>query len=986
MDDASFILVCDDNAIVELKNESLGELSSGVALSQAHINCVVRDDCDTSVLWDYRLYKEFAAQYRIWKSGHGNYIGLFYNSTILDLGDAVYGDRTFGDGRMPAPCFILPELVRILQGESVRDYFIRSVGIPERIVDFIVSYIDVNYPDIGPHARQYLAGGERFANHCLVLEKALFDACSSFIADLLQWFELLDCPRNYSRKTRGVCYQVCSLLYELYFAYLLGSGYEGVQARSIKLADNPLCKGDYDATENRAAIISFGSLTRGGGKLYCEIHSDAFDKQLSASSFQVSSVTSDGIAVPAKVVLRDNRAALVLQVFDDNQEVSISYRDRSGEVRAYGSHTFNSTMSALTSKFNTLLRNEAALSLRNCDRMRLPDETKLVVSRYIVGPAGSSTVHGALIIPGNCIIKGDPCIELQAYGARGAVISDGEYACSNDRVDKSFDCWDANVRTVDFSLRIPTVHAFGIWAHFPYDSNRDDFIWFDEGAVQALRDRWLHAVEPACNERFYDDWFRTKHRSMSHELEMQKYASFGYKPLFSIVVPLYHTPLPYYEEMIASVFAQTYEGWELILVNASCGDRGLCAAVDATIRAEPRVKEIRLETNLGITENTLAGIEVAQGEFICFLDHDDLLEPDVLYWYAKAVNESDNIDLLYCDEDKFDGRAYSQPFFKPDWDPELLLGMNYVCHFLAVRASIIHRLAPYGKEYDGAQDWYLTLGVGALARGIYHAPKVLYHWRIHETSTASSSAQKDYVLESSKRALESYLLSRDVDGIVTESPMRPYRFVVNHRTPEPKVSIIIPNRDSISALNRCLHSIRDKTCYANYEVVIAENSSARSETFEYYKLIERISSHVRVINVAGTGEHGQSCLLTRAAEAARGEFLLFLSSNIEVITPDWIEQLMGPFLNDTGVGATGAKLLFPDDTIQHAGMFFSPTGPCNIGIWLPSDAPGNMDGLMVARDVPAVTGACLMTRRDVFFAVEGIDERLRKHMATLITA
>ncbi len=536
-------------------------------------------------------------------------------------------------------------------------------------------------------------------------------------------------------------------------------------------------------------------------------------------------------------------------------------------------------------------------------------------------------------------------------------------------------------RQVSFSLRIPSdVPSFVVRASM--DDGRTCSFEVSDERVRGWKEGWRNASVPADQDVRYDEWFRTRHRATPSELALQRRESksFVRKPTFSIIVPLYKTPLNFLAEMVESVLAQSYELFELILINASPEDIQLERTVQEYLVKDSRVREVRLAENKGITLNTNVGIEEATGTFLAFLDHDDVIEPDLLYWYAKGVNDYPTTDLLYCDEDHLIDGAYGLPFFKTDWDLDRLRSENYVCHMLAVRKSIVDEFPELpGKEMDGSQDHNMTLMVGEKARNVYHVRRVLYHWRAHEGSTAGSQGtqQKSYALEAERLAVQNHLDRCEEQATAVMGARRETRVDVQHRFDEQSlVSIVIPNKDMANVLRRCVRSILDLTSWKNYEVVVVENGSVDQQTFQLYSELEHEDARVRVVTCVPKGGFNFSELINYGFAEARGEYLLMLNNDTEVITSDWVEQLLG-ICQREDVGSVGAKLLYPDDTIQHMGVIVGKhVGPVHANAGLPADDAGYYEINVLPHRMSAVTGACMLTKRSVWEQVGRLDEGL----------
>lgn len=450
-------------------------------------------------------------------------------------------------------------------------------------------------------------------------------------------------------------------------------------------------------------------------------------------------------------------------------------------------------------------------------------------------------------------------------------------------------------------------------------------------------------------------------------------------PLFSIVVPLYKTPSKLLNELVDSVIGQTYSNWELLLVNASPEDGILANELEKI--ADPRVKIITLESNEGISENTNKGILASSGSYVAFLDHDDMLSPIALSEYAAAVSEDLGVAAIYSDEDLISEKGYyCNPQFKSDFNFDLLHCHNYITHFLAIRSDYAKQLL-LRKEFDGAQDYDLLLRLIEIDRNIKHVPKVLYHWRMTKESTASSSANKTYAVENGRLALQDHLNRMQVPATAKHTHAPCFYHVEYELLSTPFVSIIIPNKDSSKVLNNCVRSIIDRTSYRNFEIIIVENNSIEADTFELYEALESEFKNVRMLR--WEEEFNYSSVNNFAAKEANGEYLVFLNNDTEVISENWLDSMLS-LCQREDVGAVGAKLLFPDNTIQHAGVavrsFANPdeiNGPFHVFQHLDVDAISYARRAELTQDVVAVTAACMMTKKSVFLNAGGFDPNFK---------
>lgn len=475
-------------------------------------------------------------------------------------------------------------------------------------------------------------------------------------------------------------------------------------------------------------------------------------------------------------------------------------------------------------------------------------------------------------------------------------------------------------------------------------------------------------------EADYDKWFRS--RCLTEiQREQQKSRRWETEPKISIAVPVYRTPEVFLRQMMESVQKQTYENWELCLADGSGEDHEPERIIREYQKADPRIRYVRLEKNEGIAGNTNAALAMAHGDYAALFDHDDLLTEDALYEVAQAIEEKGGPDLIYTDEDKVsaDLKEYFQPNFKPDFNLDLLRANNYICHLLVVKKELLERVGGQREDYDGAQDYDFIFRCVERAEKIVHIPKVLYHWRVHKASTADNPFGKDYALEAGKRAIEAHLKR---NGLPAEVSMLNYRgfYRVKYKvTGEPLVSIIIPNKDEKETLERCLESIQKNSTYRNYEIIIVENNSTKEETFAYYRRIDG-KDGIRVIY--WKQEFNYSAINNFGARHAKGDYFILLNNDVTVITPDWMEEFLG-HCQRREVGIVGARLYFPDDTIQHAGIVMG-IGGCagSMFVGMKRSMTGYMHRAVLQQNMSAVTAACLMMKREVFEQIQGLDEKL----------
>ncbi len=466
----------------------------------------------------------------------------------------------------------------------------------------------------------------------------------------------------------------------------------------------------------------------------------------------------------------------------------------------------------------------------------------------------------------------------------------------------------------------------------------------------------------------YQEWLE-KRTPSAQDLSAAREASraYPYRPLISIITPVFNTPAAWLEEAVRSVLDQAYENWELLLVDDGSSLAETREQIAACGRLDARIVLVSRESTGGISAASNSGLELARGEWISLLDHDDVLEPDALFEVVKYLQTHPETDLIFSDEDKITEEGLAAPQFKPDWSPDFLLSYNYLCHFTTVRREFIEKAGRFRSEFDGAQDYDLFLRVSELTDRIHHLPRILYHWRRSETSTSDNIRRKPLALEAGRRAIESHLERRGERGHVTVDWQTHAYWVKRELREAKRISIIIATRDRIDLLSRCLASLTAKTSYPNYEIIVVDNESKTEEARTYLQNLEH-----RVLQF--NGPFNFSALNNLAVEETTSPWLLFLNNDVEVIESEWL-TVMAEHVQRPEVGAVGARLLYPNDTVQHAGVVLGVGGIAEHAFrHFPADAPGVSRQLQVTRNYSSVTGACLLTRREVFEEVGGFDE------------
>ncbi|SEG46910.1 Glycosyltransferase, GT2 family [Butyrivibrio sp. Su6] len=476
----------------------------------------------------------------------------------------------------------------------------------------------------------------------------------------------------------------------------------------------------------------------------------------------------------------------------------------------------------------------------------------------------------------------------------------------------------------------------------------------------------------------------------------QENTKFEYEPLISILVPLYNTPEKFLRDMVESVLAQTYSNWQLCLADGS--DAEHIALVSRIVKeyqdkdGKNRISYMKLEKNEGISGNTNHCLELAKGEYIGLFDHDDILHPEVLYWYVKAINE-EKADYLYCDETTFKGDDINKMItmhFKPDYAIDNLRANNYICHFSVFKRTLLDGTELFRTKFDGSQDHDMILRLTDRAEHIVHIPKLLYYWRSHAGSVASDINAKPYAIEAAKGAVADHLRRHGYDHFkITSTRAFETIFKISYEVVgTPKISIVIPNCEHAEDLKRCIDSIYEKSVYDNYEIIVVENGSKGSEIKGYYEELKNgsLKDIVKVVDFYENGLHlnadgskpafNYSAVVNYGVSKSTGEYIVLLNNDTQVITVNWMEELL-MYAQRSDVGAVGAKLYFPDRKIQHAGVVLKLGAHRTAGHSHYGQAGmnlGYMGRLCYAQDVSAVTGACLMVSRAKYDEVGGFDE------------
>ena len=472
----------------------------------------------------------------------------------------------------------------------------------------------------------------------------------------------------------------------------------------------------------------------------------------------------------------------------------------------------------------------------------------------------------------------------------------------------------------------------------------------------------------------YGGWIKFNEPKDS-DLKLQMKKTFEIMPKISVVVPMYNTKEKFFKDLINCMINQTYSNWELCLADGSPEEN---AAYKKYIEKDERIKYKYLNGNKGISGNSNEAIKMATGDYIALLDHDDILAEYALFEVVNYINKWPNAEFLYSDEDKIDENDNRyDAYFKPDFAIDTLRCQNYICHFSIFKKELMEKLDGFKADYDGAQDYDIFLRMAEITaeENIKHIPKLLYHWRVHSESTAKlNSNAKNYAFEAGKKAIEDHLKRVGLDGTVSEGCIDGIYRVDYKVIGEPKVSIVIPNKDGKDILSVCIKSILEKTTYKNYEIVIVENNSETEEIFEYYKELEK-NEKIKVAFYPNKG-FNYSAIINFGVKNSSGDYIVQLNNDTELITENWLEIMLG-FCQRKDIGGVGVKLYFPDETIQHAGIIVGIGGIAgNRFKSIPKSGHGYFAKESMIENLSAVTAACIMNPRKIYDEVEFMNEKL----------
>lgn len=493
---------------------------------------------------------------------------------------------------------------------------------------------------------------------------------------------------------------------------------------------------------------------------------------------------------------------------------------------------------------------------------------------------------------------------------------------------------------------------------------------YDNGVKDTIR-----RIKAEISYEFLEDykkWIEANEKYDAEEI-MAQIDTFAKQPKISIILPVYNTDEKWLRKCIESVRSQYYSNWELCIADDNSTQGYIKKVLNEYEQNDSRIKVVYRSKNGHISESSNSALAIAEGEYVAFLDHDDLLAPFALSRMVEEINIHEDAEFIYSDEDKINKfEKRSKPFFKPDWSPDTLLSQNYICHFLVIKRELVNAVGGFRVGYEGAQDHDLVLRCTEKTDAIYHVPEILYHWRMIKSSTAGNPKAKTYAFEAGKKAIESALARRNIKASVSVGKLLGTYRVKYEIQGNPKVSILIPTKDHARDLKICLESILNKTNYNNYEIIIIDNGSKEKETFALFEKYKSLLED-RFIVLDLDVPFNYSYLNNEGVKKSTGDYVLLLNNDIQILTDHWLERMLG-FAQQKHIGAVGAKLYYKDGSVQHAGVVIGLGGVAGHSHkYYSGKSTGYFNRLTIDSNYAGVTGACLMVEKNKFLAMNGLD-------------
>ena len=702
--------------------------------------------------------------------------------------------------------------------------------------------------------------------------------------------------------------------------------------------------------------------------VHVHLSGDATDSTLSARV-----TTSEGAELPARVVRGEEEGDWFLSLagLQVTQVLALTARSAEGDTVEELTHKLGSLSSRLPSPGNVVRRRGAhALSHQEAAASML-GAWDVSVDRLVETRDGYDICHGHAVLLADDLSSTQGDVRVTILDARGQDACGDPWICLADETAQLTDHPGFYVRRIEFSLKVPTaVTSLVAWVR-PVEEGKlpAGFVSLGPRALASVRQMWKTAATSAADDTAYDTWFREAHAARPTELAMQQDSAFSRQRLFSIVSVVRTASPDELREMVDSLLEQTYEHFELVLVNSAPDNRRLASTMRGLELADARVHCVPLGADFGSAAATSEGSDAAVGDFVCLLREGDTLSPDALWCLAAALEANPHTDILYSDEDVVDHGRHVSPRFKPSWDPDLILGTNYVGGLMALRASLLGEAENMDRALDGAEWYHLVLYASERARKVIHIPRVLYHARKRTDTAAVGTAS----LAAGLLALRRHLDEMESHASARASARVQQGYEVGFPVPDetPLVSVIIVNRDGVASLDRCLASLREKNDYGHYEVIIVEQGSVEAATFEYYRQAEAADPRVHTIFYQGKDACGWAQLVNFGVSRAKGAYILLLAPSIEATEPGWMRRLVSLCERAT-TGAAGARLVRTDGTIASTGAFLSPEGPVWVDRYRFAADCSREEGALL-HTVTIASGSCLMVDAAAFKKVGGMN-------------
>ncbi len=688
---------------------------------------------------------------------------------------------------------------------------------------------------------------------------------------------------------------------------------------------------------------------RGDGKFYMLFAVDT------SRPSKVASYAPDGHELPSRLVkMGSDEFVVILSDFTVNQEL-LFYGENSQVIER---KTVSPKAMAIESKANGLLHKELCARIRNIDRSGMKCLSSITCQR-LIPREGGFIVRG--VVATTELLTVDKVV---AYNEAGRVVGKSRGLAADSLARET--------GVLPFSVTVSeVVDTICLAALDDRGEQTGAFVNFKKDLFFGLCEASTALYCNAYDDGRYQTWL-SSHRLTSLEAAAQRNREFVDAPLFSVVVPLYKTPLNFFIDMVESVISQTYSNWELVLVNSTPEEQELHDKVLEYASRDPRIRYIDLEGNLGITENTNKGIAVSKGDYLCFFDHDDVLEPDILFEYAMAIESNPDISLLYCDEDKLlpDG-TLANPSFKPDFSLDMVRDNNYICHLLTVKRALLDKIERSDKALDGAQDHAMVLKISELGGKIHHVSKILYHWRISETSTAGNSDSKPYATLAGIKAIQQHLDRVGLNAEVSSSHGRAFRYSPHYTVDDATVcSLVVATKGEDSLVKTFVEAVND-TDFKNIEIVFV----CAAEKVDAVSAAAAGSRHP-LRCVAMDAEFNMAAWRNAGARVASGDVLVFVHDDIRPAEPSWLDVLAGFALRED-VGSVGTMTCDEDGVIQQAGYSFVGDEIISLSKGIHRTSPGYLFFPLTVRDVAAVSGVCMAVSACNFKKLGGFDESFK---------